>query len=453
VDRWHWQGWKYLAALAHALAFHAGYLFYIHPMFEYAHYNYYPVALLQLLLTYGFILVPLVGYRFSAAPAAYGAALIYALCYVPAQLVVLFNWNRGEPELLAMQASLAGSMLCLFLSAPLGWRTVSTMATERRIRPWVAALTFISIGILIFAYGSHMRIVSFADVYDLRSQTNQVQLGALSLYLLSWLSYCFLPFFFARGILRRSPADVSIGLIGCVLIYASSGSKAAILLPFIMLGMVWLINAGSQFLLKLLVVLACATYFVTMILPLEFPWIWAKSILLVRLLGTGGWTISVYYEHFTRHGLTYYSHIGPVNTVTQAYPYDDLLLGQVIGLEYSGTEAANFNANFWASDGFAALGLAGIPVVTFFLVIVFFAINRASLGYSSKFVVLWLAGFWLALLNIPLSTALLSAGGGVTLFLLWIAKQRFRRMKPIRAANFPLTQGGAGVNGAKQEST
>ena len=427
MDDWRrWQGWRYIAALLHAGAFHVGYLAYVHPMFEYAHYNFHPTGLAQLVLTYAFVVLPLLGYRFSRAPSAYGAALIFAVCYVPAQLVVLFNWSRGEAELLAVQGSLAISMFFLFVASPLGWRSASVVSAEQRMVPWVGALAAISIAILILAYGRYMRIVSFADVYDLRSQTNQVELGSFSLYLLSWFSYCFLPFFFARGILRRKLTDIGVGLAGCALIYASSGSKAAILLPFIMLGLAWLIDAGRSFLPRLLGVLAGSTLLVTA-LPVEFPWIWAKSILLVRLLSTGGWTISVYYEYFTEHGLTYYSHVGPVNALTDSYPYQDLLLGQVIGLEYSGTEAANFNANFWASDGFAALGLAGVPVITLLLVVVFFAINRASVYYSSKFVVLWLAGFWLALLNVPLSTALLSAGGGVTVFVLWIAKQRFKR--------------------------
>ena len=136
--------------------------------------------------------------------------------------------------------------------------------------------------------------------------------------------------------------------------------------------------------------------------------------------------MSHYYEYFSNNGFTYYSHIGAVNALTGAYPYD-YALGQLIGLEYSGSAEANFNGNFWASDGFAALGVLGVPVVTIALAFVFIWINRIASAYSARFVFLWLSGFWLALLNVPLSTALLSGGGLVTIGLLWLFDRDWRR--------------------------
>jgi hypothetical protein len=189
---------------------------------------------------------------------------------------------------------------------------------------------------------------------------------------------------------------------------------------FIIYALHLLFGSGRNFLIRLMTAFTVAVIVVTLFLPDDGFFVWAKSILLVRILGTSGWTMSTYYDYFTTNGLTFYTHIGPINTFTNAYPYGEYSLGQVIGLYYSGSSDANFNANFWASDAFAALGIAGVPVITIVLCTVFFTINRAAKNHSTQFVFLWLAGFWLALLNLPLSVALLSGGGLITLALLWM---------------------------------
>lgn len=409
-----------VAALVYGVVFQYAYMAYINPVFEYAHYLYLTPSVTSLLFTYVLVVAPVVAYRASLAPAAYGAALIFALCYVPAQLILLFNWQRAEGELALVQASVAASMAILLRVSTLGGNAaVVPFRANRRLSAILGVLTVVSVVVFVFNYYQNMRFVSFEDVYDLRFETNQVDKGAFVNYLTTWLSYCFLPFYFARGVLRKNPIDIGIGLVGSLLIYAAMGSKAAILMGFVIYALHLLFESGKNFLFRLLAALAVAVTLIVSLFPDEGPLLWVKSILLVRVLGTSGWTMSTYYDYFTTNGFTFYTHIGPINALTGAYPYGEYSLGQIIGLQYSGSAEANFNANFWASDAFAALGIAGVPVVTAVLCAVFFAINRAAKGYSTEFVVLWLSGFWLALLNLPLSVALLSGGGLMTVLLLW----------------------------------
>jgi len=161
----------------------------------------------------------------------------------------------------------------------------------------------------------------------------------------------------------------------------------------------------------------------------------------MRTLATGGWTVSLYYEYFTANGYTYFSHIRIVDFFTHWYPYGGRSLGQIIGLEYSGSDLANFNANFWASDGFAAWGLWGIPVVTSALAAFFVLLNRIASYYETRFVALWMTGFWLALLNLPLSTAILSGGGGLVVLFLWTSRVRL----PIGVGSVPGTKAASGA--------
>jgi hypothetical protein len=433
-----------LATLVYGAVFHYAYVAYIYPVWEYAHYGYFAPSADALLFTYLLIAAPVVWYRASAAPAAYGAALIFALCYVPAQLILLFTWERPGGELALVQSSVAASMAIVLRTSGFGGGRSAPLRSERRIVPILGVLTLISVLVLVLTYRENMRLVSFDDIYDLRYEASDIKPGALVEYLISWLSYCFLPFYFTRGILRRNLADIGFGLLGSVLLYAATGAKTAILMPAIIYGLNLLFGSGKDFLFRLVTVLTVTTFLFVQLLPDEGALIYMKSILLVRVLAVGGWTMAVYYDYFSNNGFTYYTHIGPVNALTSAYPYGEYSLGQLIGLQYSGTALANFNANFWASDGFAALGLLGVPVVTGALCAVFFAINRVARGYSPRFVVLWLSGFWLALLNVPLSVALLSGGGLITLLMLWFSARRpvlgaqaASRLKLPRATSIP----------------
>jgi hypothetical protein len=439
-----------LAAMLYSATFHYAYVVYVYPVFEYAHYNYIERMLPQIFLTYLHAAAPVVAYRSSTAPASFGVVLIFVICYVPAQLMLLFTLDRPFGELTLVQVSLAASMAILLWASSLGGGDRAQARSERHLSAALRFLTVASMVLLVFYYHQHMRLVSFEDVYDLRFETNELVKSTLAGYLLSWLSYCFLPFYFARGVIRKSWGDFGLGFLGSLLIYLATGSKAAILMPLVIYSLHLLIGSGKDFLLRLMIVMTVVVFLVIELLPDEGVLMWVKSILLIRVLGTSGWTISTYYDYFSTNGFTFYTHIGPINALTGAYPYGEYSLGQTIGLFYSGSSDANFNANFWASDGFAAMGVLGIPVVTAIMVGVFYAINRIASGYSPRFVVLWLSGFWLALLNLPLTTALLSGGGGLTLFLLWANRVRLgTRGKPSRFGDFPGGSAAAGATPAK----
>lgn len=417
-------------ALLYGMAFHNAYASYINPVYEYGHYYYFPASFPQTAATYALLVLPCLFFRWTQAPSACGIALFYALCYVPTELIMLFNWNRSAEELLLVQACLAASMSVIMAFSASGWRPAAQPIPPARIKPVMAVLMVISLSLLVWTYRDHMRFVGFDDVYDLRFETNELDTGPLVDYFVSWLSYCFLPYYLARGIIDKRMRDVLLAITAALLIYMSTGAKAMILMPPIMLIMHGLLNARERLLPMLLAVLTAALLFVTEFLPDDGIGFWVKFVFLLRTMCAGGWANFVYYDYFTQNGLTYYSHIGVVNNLTGAYPYGKYSLGQTIGIEYSGSELANYNANFWASDGFAALGLVGIPVVTVAVLAMFYIINRISSRYSAHFVALWLSGFWLGLLNLPLTTALVSAGGALTLMLLWFTAQRARRPRP-----------------------
>lgn len=416
-----------LFALLYIACVHYAYVSYIHPTFEYAHYIYLNYSAAALFSTYCLAWLPVVAHRPSADPAQAVAALIYTLSYVPIQLTLLFSVDLKYGQLIRVQTLLAISMVLVFTVAKAQRKRTPLVSSQfRRLDHVIGSLALVSVALLLASNIQHMRLVSFADVYDLRFEAAAVSQGAASAYLISWLSYCFISYLYARGLIYRKWTYIAAGLAISFLLYMSTGAKAAILLLPVTLGLNWLWDNGRNFLPRLLGAMIVAIVVLVLVLPDTGVWMWMKSIVLVRVLGTAGWTASKYLEHFGAEGFTYYSHIGPINALTHAYPFGDLSLGQMIGLAYSGSSDANFNASFWASDGFAALGPVGVLVITPFVACVLYLINRSTSNLNARFAVLWMGGFFMALLNVPLSTALLSGGGLVIFLLAWGLSRRRR---------------------------
>jgi hypothetical protein len=422
-----------LSAVAYALSYQFAYIFYLNPEFEYAGFRYYEPSLAQLGFAYVAIAAPFIGYRPKLTPSSVGAALIGAIYYIPSQLILLFVWEGAEVELALLQSGLAISMGFILQCSSKGmtepeqiaWQgTGDTIALPQGLRMAVGALTVVSLLLVFGYYGSQLQLTSFEDIYDLRSEAFKVDLGPAINYSTTWLLYAFLPFYFAYGLLRRNLKNIAIGLAISVLFYSIAGHKTAILMGVAVLGLYGLLGFRENFLFALLVSLAGILIVLTLVPATDGPLFWAKSIFIVRMLSTGGWCLSMYYEFFSTNPLTYYTHIGIISALTGAYPYTGYALGQVIGLEYFGSIEANFNAGFWASDAVAALGWLGVPIVTAAVCLVEIFINRFSRGYSTRFVALWLTGYWQTVLNVPLSTALLSGGGILIMTLLAVFETR-----------------------------
>lgn len=418
-----------LLALTYILSVHYAYIAYIHPTFEYANYIYLSFTTAALLSTYCLSWLPIIAYRPTCQPAQAAVALIYALSYIPIQLSLLFTVERDYEQLFGIQFMLTISMIFLFFAA-------SRKNKCRKINPkslksldrFFGLFAIISVALLVGTNIDHMRFVSFADVYELRFEAGAVSQGFAEAYLVSWLSYCFVSYFYARGLIYKKWPYVFAGLIASLFLYMSTGAKSAILLLPITLGLSWLWGAGRDFLSRLLGAMILLIFTLILFFPDDGLGMWAKSIILLRALGSNGWVASRYLEYFTVEGFTYFSHVGPINALTGMYPYGDLSLGQVIGLAYSGSTEANFNASFWASDGFASFGPVGILVVTPVIGFILYVINRTMASLDPKFAVLWMSGFFIALLNVPITTALLSGGGLIILGTAWwLSNKQYKR--------------------------
>ena len=413
---------RILSLLAYGLAFQLAYQLYLAPTFEYASYRNIEMTLSHHLLTLAFVALPSLLFKDRPTPAAFGAALIYIVAYVPAQIMIPRMLDDFYFPTLSIQAALAASMAAIsFFSGMGGSRRSEQEPIGRDLTMLVLVLAIPCLLAMVATNYQHMRFVDFASVYELRQDSSKAAQMPVLAYTNLWLAYCFLPYFITRGIMMREWLSFAFGFVGCLLIYLATGAKAQILLPIIMIGIYFVSKRVNLSLARLAAISILLVLFCTA-LPTEGSLGMIKFLYLMRTLSTGGLTMSLYYEFFSSFGYTNYTHINLIGPIIGTYPYGAYSMGQVIGLQYYNSELANYNANFWASDGFGAMGIAGVPIITTILCAILVVMNRLASLFDPRFVSLWLTGFWLAMLNLPLSTAMLSGGGLLTLLLLMTAR-------------------------------
>lgn len=409
--------------LLFAFLFEYGYINYSYANFEYAGYVYYERSFIESLQTYVLAIIPSIFIVRNSNASYVGLVLVYVVIYIPSQLTILFSLSSPVEERIAIQIALFISIFILiaFSNLKIGRSSQNNKILNKYI---VSVVVFFSVMVLVSlvaSYHQYMRFVGFADVYDLRFETNAVQISLFLGYAQMWVTYLLIPLFLALGICKKYISYIALALIMSVTIYLIQGSKLAILMFFIVYVMLFFYKSRFGFYLAVVLYLSLIMI-VLYLLPDMEVMKWVKSLLFIRSLGTPAWTIVHYYEFFTLNGFSYYGHIGPVNALFDNYPYGNLALGQVIGLEYSGSSDANFNANFWASEGIASIGVLGLPLISIIVGFVFLIFNYVSKGFDNKFIFILLVGFWQAMLNMPFATAMLSGGGVIIIILLFLNK-------------------------------
>jgi hypothetical protein len=135
----------------------------------------------------------------------------------------------------------------------------------------------------------------------------------------------------------------------------------------------------------------------------------AAAIVLNRTIGNGGQLTVAYYDFFSFYEKTGYSHVHGLSLITKPYPYGDLIPGQVVGRFYW-SPFANANANFWATDGIAAIGLPGVAIISVVTMLLFVAMNAVTQRHDRLFAILCFLPFVTTLLNQSLFSSFWSGG-------------------------------------------
>lgn len=306
----------------------------------------------------------------------------------------------------------------LFITAPVRQAVVIPARAFHKLPSviLIASAAIIGIGSLY-----NLKLVDLTEMYKYRAEV------ALPVYLryAVWIfSSALLPFAFACFVVSKRIIQAGVALFLMLLFYPIMLTKMALFAPVWLLFLALvskLVEARRatilSFFLPVFVGVVCALLYKAGLIPLK-PGMVYFGIVNNRMIAIPSLALEVYNNYFSGHPLTHFCQINVVKFVI-ACPYDEPIWA-VMAKAY---ELGAFNASLFATEGVASVGLVLAPVSALVCGLIIALGNRLSSGLPPRFVLLSTGILPQVLLNVPLSTALLTNGVGL-LFLLWYVAPR-----------------------------
>jgi hypothetical protein len=323
-----------------------------------------------------------------------------------------FRYDHVLGGLSAAASAIAFLLPALLITSPVRQTLVlSASAVEGLLR----LILVFAVAIIVVGASYNFHLVSLENIYDFRAKLDAPPLVN---YLVGITSNALLPFAFACFVMSKDYWRAGAALVLLLLFFPITLSKLSFFSP------AWLIffailstffKARTAVVLSLLGPVLLGVVLNLLLRKLAVPYFYAINF---RMIAIPSNALDVYSDYFSRHELTYFCQISLLKRII-ACPYQEPL-SIVMQKAY---DLGNFNASLFATEGVASVGmlLAPIPV---FLCGLFVALgNRLSAGLPSRFVLMSSPILPQVLLNVPLSTVLLTHGAGL-LFLLWYIMPR-----------------------------
>ena len=322
------------------------------------------------------------------------------------------NYNHRLAGLSAAASIVAFLLPALFVSSPLRQKFVLSARSFDRL-----LMSILLLGVAIVAIGAmyNFRIVALANIYDFRDKLTS---PVLVNYLVPMVSSTLLPFAFAGFVVRKAYWRAAGVLIALALFYPIVLTKVALFTPVWLVAMLVLSRAFEARVAVVLSLLGPVLAGLVLILLLKERAAFFFYTINFRLMTIPSVAMDVYNDFFSRADLTYFCQISLFKPIVNC-PYRQplsVLLESVYGM-------GNFNASLFATEGIASVGPLFAPVTAFACGLVIALGNRLSAGLPPGFILVSGAILPQILLNVPLSTILLTHGG-VLMFLLWYLTPR-----------------------------
>jgi len=380
--------------------------------------NYWYMLVAPLLLIISSFWLPVEVARFSH----WMLWLLFWLLYAPIVILVPLQTIPAQAKWTFLPCLLVSFGLTSLCSR-LKWRLPALKGVDNRLGKLVFWGVYASLfAMVLTAFGGHLQLVSFADVYTLRSENSDLSESGLVGYALANLAWALNPYLMAKGLAERQKPSLWIGLAGQVVLYSTLGQKGVLLSTVVVVGAYYgLLRAPaiSAVAISRIMVTVCAIPMIPLVMGLaeDQSTVIQQLVALVymRTLGIAAAATGMYINFFQSHPLTYYSHINLVSLFVH-YPYQ-MSLGQVIGFDLVAKDL-NANANFYATDGYAALGAVGIVLIGPILG-VFLSVANAVTARSLRLACAAFVPFVMIVSNSSLFTSLLSGGGFLLLLVLY----------------------------------
>jgi hypothetical protein len=323
------------------------------------------------------------------------------------------NYDRRLAGVSAVASAIAFLLPALFIVSPLRQVLVLSAAAFDRL---LTLILVFAIAVVAISAAYNFRFAStIGEMYEFRERMGS---PAILRYLLGMTSSALLPFAFAGFVVRKAHWKAGAVLLLLLFFYPITFTKTALFAPFWLVCMLLLSKLTEA---RVTVVLSLLVPILAGLLLID--WLKADAALYfsyvnLRIGAVPSVAIDVYNDFFSRHDLTYFCQVSILKPVL-ACPYPDQL-SVVMERSY---KLGNFNASLFATEGIASVGTIFAPVAVFACGLVIALGNRVSAGLPAGFILTSGAILPQMLLNVPLTTVLLTHGAGL-LFLLWYVTPR-----------------------------
>jgi len=304
----------------------------------------------------------------------------------------------------------------LFVRAPLRQRFALSNALFQHLLTLILAVSVITIAV---AATYNFRLVSVTDIYDYR---DSIEFPAAVRYLTGWVSSTLLPFAFACYWLLGRRWHAGLVLILLLLFYPITLTKFAFFTP------AWLIAVAVLSRLLEARTAVITSIFVPMLVGLILIVVTGAplnsipgryfDIVNIRMIATASSALDIYNNFFSSHPLTWFCQISVLKPLMYC-PYE----AQLSIVMQDAYDLGKLNASLFATEGIASVGIYLAPLTGLASGFVLALGNRASADLPPRFILISAGVLPHALLNVPLSVAMITHGAAL-LFVLWYVVPR-----------------------------
>jgi hypothetical protein len=388
---------------------------------HYNHLGYDPARLLGAVVVIAALAPVLLLFTFAEFSFGYLVGFYFSSMVVGYLWLSFFSSLHYDRRLagLSAAASLVVFLLpALFVSSPIGKVWAMSLRAFDRLLTVIFLVCVVTVAV---GASYNFRFVTPGDASELRGDS----LPTAMIYLIGITSSSLLPFLFACFVARQDLWRAGAVLMLLFLYYPVSMSKVAFFAPaWLVLMVLFSRYFGARIAVVLSLLLPTLAGVILYFLSENgiVPWRVVIPYFInvnLRMVAIPSIAMDIYNEFFSSHPLTYFCQIRALKTIIDC-PYQDQL-SIVMSNNYQGV--GNLNASLFATEGVASLGPWFAPVSVFAGGVVVAFANRLSAGLPPWFILVSGAILAQVLLNVPLSTVLLTHGAGL-LFLLWYITPR-----------------------------
>jgi hypothetical protein len=323
-----------------------------------------------------------------------------------------FQYNHAAAGVSAAVSAITFLLPALLITSPIRMPYVMSERTFERLS--VAIVLFCAATAAVAA-AYNFRFVSVDDIYDFR---DQLRFPTLLNYSIGAATSVLLPFAFACFITRNKWWQAGIVLLISISFYPSTLSKLAFFTPAWLITLALISRIFEARVTAILSLLLPILGGVILIGTIGEPMRRYFDIVNVRMSMVPSSAMDVYNVYFARHDPTHFCQISVLK------PFVSCALEYPLGVEMQNNYAlGNFNASLFATEGIASVGMMFAPLSVFVCGLIIALGNRLSSGLPPRFILISSALVPQILLNVPLSTVLLTHGLSI-LFLLWYVTPR-----------------------------